>query len=49
MYEVLSLVTETRVFNKNQRHILLPEDALYILDPSTFRKAQFLAKVVQSV
>jgi len=45
---VLSLLTETRVFNKNQGRILLPEDALYI-DPSTFTKAQFLAKVIQSV
>ena len=33
---VLSLVTETREFNKkrNQHHILLPEDALHI-DPSS--------------
>jgi len=40
---VLSLLTEATVFNKNQRRILVPEDASYE-GPSNCRMTQFPAK-----
>jgi len=46
MYEVLSLLTEAQVFNKNQRRILLPEDASH-RGPSNSGRTQFPSKVVQ--
>jgi len=44
----VSLLTDARVFNKNQRRILLPGDASY-RGLSNCRKTQFLVKVIQTV
>jgi len=45
---VVSLLAETRVFNKNQGFISLSEDASH-RGPSNSRQTRFLAKFVQSV